>query len=100
MMSVVAYNDGRRRQQPTMVATAAYIDDSRGGVVARDGGRMRGRGRVKRETHRGIIMGNQYVKKGGLRHNGQNNIYSHVETSGARWGAFLGFMPHLAPINW
>jgi hypothetical protein len=33
-----------------------------------------------------LIQVKQGVKKGGLRHNGQNNIYSHVETSGARWG--------------
>ncbi len=44
---MVAYNDGRQRQQPTTVAAAAYIDDSRRGVVARDRGHMRGRGRDK-----------------------------------------------------
>ncbi len=33
----------------------------------------------------------QGVKKGGWRHNGHNNIYSHVETSGARWGTYFGF---------
>jgi hypothetical protein len=26
-----------------------------------------------------------------LHHNGQNNTYSHAETSGARWGSFFGF---------
>ncbi len=54
---------------------------------------MRGRGRDK-GAHSGIIKGKQGVKKGGLRHNGQNNIYSHVETSGARWG-LKGLSPYL-----
>ena len=88
--AVVAYNNGRRRQHPTMVAAAAYINDSRGGVIAWDRGCMHRRRRDK-GAHRGIRKGDQGVKKGGLRHNGQNNIYSHVEISGARWGAFFGF---------
>ena len=58
----VAYNDGRQWQQPTKVAAAAYIEDSRGGVVVRDGGRMCGRGRDK-GAHRGIIKGDQGVKQ-------------------------------------
>ena len=59
----MAYIDGRLRQQPTTVVAAAYIDGRRrqwptpttavlimtrrGGVVARDGGQMDGRGRDK-----------------------------------------------------
>ena len=77
--TVVAYNDGRRQHQPMTVAAAAYIDGSRDGVVARDGGHMHGWGKDKG------------AQKGGLRHDRQNNICSRVETSGARWGAFFGF---------
>ena len=51
---------------------------------------MHGQGRDK-GAHRGIIKGDQGVKKGGMRHNRHINFYSHVETSGARWGAFFGF---------
>ena len=71
----------------TMKATRAYTDGRRqeGGVVARDGGGKRGRGRGK-GAHRGINIDRPRCKRGRLRHNGQHDIYSHVETSGARWG--------------
>ena len=72
-----------------------------GGVVARDGGCIRGRERDKR-AHREInnmiriISHHDNItearcKSGGLRHNGKNDIYSHAETSGARRGAFFRF---------
>ena len=47
MTAVVAYNAGRRRQQPTMLAAAVYINGSRGGLVTRDGGICAGRGGIR-----------------------------------------------------
>jgi len=53
----------RRRQRPTS-------RHHRGGVVARDGGCIHGRGRDKR-AHRDIIIISTEVWVGGLRHNGK-----------------------------
>ena len=61
----------------------------RGGVVARDGRCIRGRGRDKR-AHRDTST-EPRCESGGLRHNGKHDIYSHAETSGARRGAFFRF---------
>ncbi len=61
----------------------------RGGVVARDGRCIRGRGRGKR-AHCDTLT-EPRCERGGLRHNGKHDIYSHAETSGARRGAFFQF---------
>jgi hypothetical protein len=61
----------------------------RGGVIARDGRYIRGRGRDKR-AHRDTST-EPRCESGGLRHNGKHGIYSHAETSGARRGAFIRF---------
>ena len=92
-MAVVAYNkkvtmayiNGRLRQQPRMVAAAAYIDGRqwqwptpttavlimtrRGGSVRGTGGKCADGGEI-REAHRGINKGRTRCKRGGLRHNG------------------------------
>ena len=54
----------------------------RGGVIARDGRCIHGRGRDKR-AHRDTST-EPRCESGGLRHNGKHDIYSHAETSGAR----------------
>jgi hypothetical protein len=62
------------------VVAAAYIDGRQRQWPTRDKG-----------AHCGINKGQPRFKRGYLRHNGQNDIYSHVETSGARWGTVVGF---------
>ena len=62
-VAAVAYINGRQRQWPT-----------------------RNKG-----AHLCLNKGHPGCKRGGLCHNGQNDIYSQIETSGTRWGAFFGF---------
>ena len=73
-----------------MVATAATSTALGRGLSRGTGGICVGGGRIW-ELIVAYIKIDQGVRKGGLRYNGQNNLYSHVETSGARWGAFFGF---------
>ncbi len=75
-----------------MTTTADYLrrikspKPRRGGVVARYGGSIRGRGRDKRAHH--DINIDQGVRVEDCATTEKNDIYSHPETSGARRGAF------------
>ena len=107
MMMAVAYNDSRQLQQPMMMAVVAYDDKgdndlqqwqtTAAGPKPRRGGGGRCKGRRANaqagEGNRSCVInkGQPMCKRGGLHHNGQNDVYSHVETSGERWDAFFGF---------